>query len=54
MGQDSPLESQDVEAEEPVNIEPAPVATRANKAPTTLDAAVPQDLNPQLDQNPGW
>ena len=41
--------SQDVEAEEPVNIEPAPVATRANKAPTTLDAAVPQDLNPQLD-----
>ncbi len=41
--------SQTVEAEPPVNIEPAPATVRANKAPTTLDAAVPQDLNPQLD-----
>ena len=41
--------SQDVEAEEPANIEPAPVTSRGNKAPTVLDAAVPQDLNPQLD-----
>ena len=41
--------TQVVEAEEPVNIEPAPATNRANKAPTTLDAAVPQNLNPQLD-----
>ena len=41
--------SQDVEAEAPVAIEPAPVTNRANKAPTVLDAATPQDLNPQLD-----
>ena len=41
--------TQVVEAEEPVNIEPAPATSRANKAPTTLDAAVPQNLNPQLD-----
>ena len=41
--------SQDVEAEEPAKIEPAPVTSRGNKAPTVLDAAVPQDLNPQLD-----
>ena len=41
--------TQVVEAEEPVNIEPAPATNRANKAPTTLDAAVTQNLNPQLD-----
>jgi len=40
--------SQDVEAEAPVAIEPAPATNRGNKAPTVLDAA-PQDLNPQLD-----
>ena len=41
--------TQVVEAEEPVNIEPAPATNRANKAPTVLDAALPQNLNPQLD-----
>ena len=41
--------SQDVEAEAPVNIDfPQPVVG-GNKAPDILDAAVPQDLNPQLD-----
>ncbi len=40
----------DVEGSEPVNIEPMKIApTLGNKAPTVLDAAVPQDLNPQLD-----
>ncbi|MBR1388776.1 MAG: chromosomal replication initiator protein DnaA [Prevotella sp.] len=40
---------QEVEGERPAEIEP-PVATeRGNKAPTVLDAAVPQGLNPQLD-----
>ena len=37
------------EGSEPVNIERPQETTRANKAPTPLDAAVPQDLNPQLD-----
>lgn len=41
--------SQDVEAEEAVSIEPAPASQRSNRAPTVLDAAVPQELNPQLD-----
>ncbi len=41
--------SQEVESDGPAAVE-APLATaRANKAPTTLDAAVPQGLNPQLD-----
>ena len=41
--------SQEVESDGPATVE-APLATvRANKAPTTLDAAVPQGLNPQLD-----
>ena len=39
----------DEEGSEPVNIEKPQAMTRANKAPTQLDAAVPQDLNPQLD-----
>ena len=40
----------DVEGSDPVNIDPVPVTgTRGNKAPTVLDAALPQDLNPQLD-----
>ncbi len=38
----------DVEGSEPVSIDPMPI-TQGNKAPTILDAAVPQDLNPQLD-----
>ena len=37
------------EGSEPVNIEAPQVTNRANKAPTPLDAAVPQELNPQLD-----
>lgn len=37
------------EGSEPVNIERPQPTVRANKAPTPLDAAVPQDLNPQLD-----
>lgn len=41
--------SQDVEAEQPVAIDAPRPVTRGNKTPTTLDAAVPQDLNPQLD-----
>lgn len=41
--------SQDVEAEEAVGIELVPASQRANKAPTVLDAAIPQELNPQLD-----
>lgn len=42
--------SQDVEAEEPVAIEPPKVSARGgNKTPTILDAAVPQDINPQLN-----
>lgn len=41
--------SQDVEAEEAVDIERVPASQRANKAPTVLDAAIPQELNPQLD-----
>ncbi len=41
--------SQDIEGNEPLTIdEPKPV-TRANKAPSVLDAAVPQELNPQLN-----
>ena len=34
---------------EPVNIERPQPTNRGNKTPTELDAAVPQDLNPQLD-----
>ncbi len=41
--------SQTVEAEPPVNIERPHPTTRANQVPTVLDAALPQDLNPQLD-----
>ena len=40
--------TQEVDAEQPADIEP-PRAARANQAPTTLDAAVPQGLNPQLN-----
>ena len=41
--------SQDVESERSADIERPQPATRANKAPTVLDAAMPQDLHPQLD-----
>ena len=41
--------TQDVESERPADIGVQPVVTRGNKAPTVLDAAVPQQLNPQLD-----
>ena len=40
--------TQDVDAEQPADIE-EPKTTRANKAPTTLDTAMPQGLNPQLN-----
>ncbi len=39
----------DEQGSEAVNIEPMPATQRGNKAPTILDAAAPQDLNPQLD-----
>ncbi len=40
----------DVESEGPgLNIEELPVNGRANQGPTLLDAATPQQLNPQLD-----
>ena len=39
----------EVEGEQPAEIEAPGATTRGNKAPTTLDAAVPQQLNPQLD-----
>ena len=41
--------TQDAEGDRPADIEAPQPATRANKAPTVLDAAMPQDLNPQLD-----
>ena len=40
---------QEVEGEVPAEIEAPEVVTRGNQSPTTLDAAVPQGLNPQLD-----
>ena len=40
---------QEVESDGPATIEAPVPTTRGNRAPTTLDAAVPQDLNPQLD-----
>ena len=39
----------DEEGSESVAIDKPKVSTRANQSPTTLDAATPQDLNPQLD-----
>lgn len=41
--------SQDVDSDEPSDIDVPQARQRANKAPTALDAAVPQDLNPQLN-----
>ena len=40
---------QEVEGEIPAEIEAPQAVTRGNQSPTTLDAAVPQGLNPQLD-----
>ncbi len=39
----------DEQGSEAVNIDSIPAMQHGNKAPTILDAAVPQDLNPQLD-----
>lgn len=41
--------TQNVEASEPAMIEKHPAAMRMNQSPTALDAATPQELNPQLD-----
>jgi chromosomal replication initiator protein len=42
--------TQDVESERPADIEiPQTPTTRANKAPSFLEAVAPQQLNPQLD-----
>ena len=38
-----------VEGEEPATVDSPQPTTRANQSPTVLDAAVPQQLNPQLD-----
>ena len=40
---------QEVEGEVPAEIEAPEAVRRGNQSPTTLDAAVPQGLNPQLD-----
>lgn len=42
-------QTQDIESERPADIGAQQPVTRANKAPTVLDAAKPQQLNPQLD-----
>ena len=41
--------SQDIEAEVPGRIDPPKIRTRANKSPTIVDAAMPQQLDPQLN-----
>ena len=41
--------NQEWESDAPSDIEAPQVTTRGNKSPTVLDAAVPQNLNPQLD-----
>ena len=40
---------QDVESDGPTTVAAPQATSRGNKAPTTLDSAVPQELNPQLD-----
>ena len=40
---------QEVEGDRPDEVDTSHTAARGNKSPTALDAAVPQDLNPQLD-----
>lgn len=39
----------DVEGSEPINIEPRQSQRMCNKAPSVLDSATPQDIDPQLD-----
>ena len=41
--------AQEVESDGPSTVEKPQATTRGNMAPTTLDAAVPQGLNPQLE-----
>ena len=41
--------TQELESAEPVNIEAPKPTVKGNKAPSVLDAATPQNLNPQLD-----
>ena len=41
--------NQEWESDAPSDIEAPRPTTRGNKSPTVLDAAVPQNLNPQLD-----
>ena len=41
--------TQTVEGEGPAAIDAPPATTRANKSPDVLAAAMPQQLNPQLD-----
>ena len=43
----------DEEGSEPVKIDTTGGVTTTNKTPSTLDSAVPQDLNPQLDTPSG-
>ena len=40
---------QEVESDGPATVAAPQATSRGNKAPTTLDSAVPQELNPQLD-----
>ena len=40
---------QEVESDGPATVAVPQATSRGNKAPTTLDSAVPQELNPQLD-----
>jgi len=40
---------QEVESDGPATVAAPQATNRGNKAPTTLDSAVPQELNPQLD-----
>lgn len=41
--------TQEAQGDSPADIEGPQATTRGNKGPDVLDAAVPQDLNPQLD-----
>lgn len=41
--------TQEIESDGPVTVEAPQPTNRGNRAPSTLDAAVPQGLNPQLD-----
>ncbi len=41
--------SQNIEGDRPTAVQPSQPTARGNKAPTVLDAATPQDINPQLN-----